>query len=220
MKTLFYMSSALWFSILIVATGNAQPTNFYEYVRDYYEIAPSSESEEEDGPNEQMARLVKIWGDRLYPDGYVAKAAQALNDYVEQFNSYEGIPVVEKEWNYLGPDATGTGPIDAKWTGRINRILFDPQYGISNWRVFACTAHGGLWISDDRGFNWQVGNTDTQKPIASAADVAVSFQNSNHVFLATGEPDQSLPCGLNPNTEAINPIYTTGVYRSLDGGLT
>lgn len=212
-------TSHLLLCLFLASNLNSQPTTFNEYLRDYYEsddFTPSGDGE--DGMNEQVQRIAKVWQERLYPNGSIAKAAVGLNSYVEEFFSTEGIPAISADWRYLGPYADQSGTLDAGWSGRINRILFDPGYGLSNWRIYACTAHGGLWVSNDRGYHWAVANTDNQIPITSAADVAVSFQNSNHIILATGEPDQTLPGSLNPNTEAINPIFTTGVYRSLDGG--
>lgn len=216
MKSIFILFLLTWNVVLY-----GQPTNFYEYVKSFYE-QEDLDNEEDDGPEERVDRLYKIWGERLYPHGDILKMIEGYNDYTDQFWSEGGIPSVPAHWRELGPVGNNSGGYDNMITcpGRVNRLTFDPKYGVSNFRIYACSAHGGLWRSDDSGDNWYVLNTDTQIPSTSVSDVAISFQNSNRIALSTGEPDQNLPGTLTQNTMGINPIHTTGVCRSFDGGQT
>lgn len=200
------------------------PQNFYEFQNYYHDPIRfvSTGVDDEGGSNAYMDRLNKVWGERLYPHGDVGVASAAYLDYVEKFfnGEYVTYPV---DWNFEGPV---TANADQKpWAGRMNRIAFDPFYGqVYNgneiWTIYSCSGLGGLWRSDDSGENWYNLNTDTQLPMCSAADITVSKQNRNILYLATGQPDDALPAILSQSLYGINPIYTTGVYKSIDGGIT
>ncbi len=84
--------------------------------------------------------------------------------------------------------------------GRVNAITVDPS---NSDVIYACASSGGLWKSTDGGQTWNT-NTD-QFPILGTSDLAVDPQNSNVLYLATGDRD-----GLD--------TYGVGVYKSTDGG--
>eukprot|EP01041_Mallomonas_annulata_P033541 gene33541-56182_t len=64
---------------------------------------------------------------------------------------------------------------------------------------------GGLWKTIDGGTNWTT-NTD-QLSIIGCSDIAVAYDNSNLLFLATGDSDGG-------------DTYSIGVLKSTDGGTT
>ena len=86
--------------------------------------------------------------------------------------------------------------------GRVNAITVDPN---NSQVIYACAASGGVWKSNDGGQSW---NTTTDNfPILGTSDVAIDPNNSNNVYLATGDRD-----GLD--------TYGVGVYKSTDGGVS
>ncbi|MBN2668832.1 MAG: T9SS type A sorting domain-containing protein [Bacteroidales bacterium] len=86
--------------------------------------------------------------------------------------------------------------------GRINAVTVDPS---QNNVVYVCSASGGLWKSNTGGHQW---NTTTDVlPILGTSDVAVDPNNSDIIYLGTGDRD-----GLD--------TYGVGVYKSVDGGIS
>ncbi len=86
--------------------------------------------------------------------------------------------------------------------GRVNAVTIDPN---NSQTIFACAASGGVWKSIDGGSTW---NTNTDNfPILGTSDIAIDPNNSNIVYLGTGDRD-----GLD--------TYGVGVYKSTNGGST
>ncbi len=129
---------------------------------------------------------------------------------------------IDSKWTCLGP--TGMPNIATSSNtyghGQINRLAFDPRYdGINNQTVYGCSFFGGLWRSEDDGDNWQNVNTDFL-PSTSVADVCINPFNPEQIFIATGYGDGGIFDARSPNWAHINPIYTTGIFRSNDYGET
>lgn len=86
--------------------------------------------------------------------------------------------------------------------GRINAVTVDPN---NPQIIFSCASSGGVWKSNDGGNTW---NTNTDNfPVLGTSDVAIDPNNSDIVYLATGDRD-----GLD--------TYGVGVYKSINGGST
>lgn len=114
------------------------------------------------------------------------KSAQAFGNW---------IPIGLESWT-LGDSGYNPG------NGRINAITVDPN---NSDIIFACAASGGVWKSNDGGNTW---NTNTDNfPILGTSDIAIDPNNSNNIYLGTGDRD-----GLN--------TYGVGVYKSTNGGST
>ena len=86
--------------------------------------------------------------------------------------------------------------------GRINAVTVDPN---NSNIIFACAASGGVWKSIDAGLTWNT-NTDAF-PVLGTSDLAIDPNNSNYIYLGTGDRD-----GLD--------TYGVGIYKSTDGGST
>ncbi|MDP1614583.1 MAG: hypothetical protein Q8L68_02190 [Methylococcales bacterium] len=122
-------------------------------------------------------------------------------------------------WSALGPkDILAQDLIDG--IGQIHRITLDPQFNnTSNQIIYAASFYGGLWKTINKGASWDPVNTDLQLPMTSVSDVAVDFNNSNNLFICTGLGDGGIEFISNPNWGIINPISTSGIYRSTNGGI-
>ena len=106
----------------------------------------------------------------------------------------------EDYWKALAPRAIGP----AGMSGRITAIDVDPT---DKDKIFAGSASGGLWISDNGGISFKPVFDDEK--FLSIGSVAVSDANPNIVWAGTGEG--------NPRNSAN---YGGGIYKSLDGGTT
>ena len=123
---------------------------------------------------------------------------------------------IQSHWTCLGPTgmpniATGSNTYGH---GQINRLAFDPRYdGETNQTLYGCSFFGGLWRSEDDGENWHNVNTDFL-PSTSVADVCINPFNPEQIFICTGYGDGGIYDARGPNWAHINPIFTTGVFRS------
>jgi hypothetical protein len=219
MKRLF----STLFIVMFVVVCYSQTTpksdeflNYYDFLIDFY-----TDNESENPENfftKRVERSKRTWAAKLYPDGDVNRMARAYFDYYEEFHK-RTIVSSTVSWTCLGPTGMPAGSSSAKGNGRIHRLTFDPQYnGTTNKTIYATTSFGGLWKTIDDGANWLVLNTDTQLPSNAVSDVAIGHNNSNNIFISTGWADASLVTQVNPNRATVNPYYTHGIYRSIDGG--
>jgi Bacterial Ig domain/Secretion system C-terminal sorting domain/Bacterial pre-peptidase C-terminal domain len=101
-------------------------------------------------------------------------------------------------WTLIGPKST---PANGG-NGRVNAVRAHPTTPTT---LFACTPAGGLWKTTNSGTSWA--------PIADgiallgATDVAFDPTNPNIMYLATGDGE-------------AGDAYSTGIYKSIDGGTT
>ncbi len=96
------------------------------------------------------------------------------------------------QWVALGPSNVG---------GRVRAIAFDPRNAN---RLFAGTASGGLWISEDGGTTWRAINDFL--PNLSVTTIVIDPVDPNLMVLGTGEASAGL--------------VGVGVFRSTDAGGT
>jgi hypothetical protein len=94
------------------------------------------------------------------------------------------------QWQSIGPNNVG---------GRVRAIAFDPR---NAHKVFAGTASGGLWISEDGGESWRA-NHDFL-PNLSVTTIVVDPANPSVMYLGTGEASAGL--------------VGVGAFKSTDGG--
>ena len=96
------------------------------------------------------------------------------------------------QWQAIGPSNVG---------GRVRALAFDPRNGN---RLFAGTASGGLWISNDGGATWQANNDFL--PNLSVTTIVFDPANPDVMYLGTGEASAGL--------------VGVGVFKSVDAGAT
>ena len=106
-------------------------------------------------------------------------------------------------WHPLGPIQFPTnvsGQING--IGRVCQMKFHPS---DPQKVYAVSASGGLWISQNGTQSWQKCGTDGLA-LTACASVCVDFTNDSILYLGTGDPN----------------YYSTGLglYKSTDAGTT
>jgi hypothetical protein len=208
--------------LLCILYGNIKCQNsnysFFNYFKDHFNPNDSSEC----GESNELLRMYRLWGARLGTHGNVNTLANGIVSYTNDFltsQKYKSL-LPSTDWNCLGPTGSNGNSNDNSEIGRMNRICFDPQYdGQSNNTIYSASEFGGLWITVDDGYNWVNVNTDLQLPTTSIGDICVSFQNSDHLFLATGMGDYGISYWTGNKTNC-NPVFTWGIYRSINYGLT
>ncbi|MCZ2355244.1 MAG: PKD domain-containing protein, partial [Bacteroidia bacterium] len=108
-------------------------------------------------------------------------------------------------WTEMGPKKV-SGSLTG--IGRVNVVKIHPT---NTSKIYAGTAGGGLWISNDAGSTWAT-STDQLGSIG-ISDIVFDPTNSNTMYMATGDADGHLGGGNNA-------IYSVGLLKSTDGGNT
>lgn len=90
----------------------------------------------------------------------------------------------------------------AGMSGRITAIAVDPR---DQRRIYAGSASGGLWRSENGGTTWQC--LFNNEAVSSIGAIALHPHNPDHLYVGTGEG--------NPRNSAT---AGAGLYRSIDGG--
>jgi len=131
-------------------------------------------------------------------DGNVISKNEIINTF-KQSKSINN----EGNWAPVGPFSWSNGNNGYNpGNGRINAITVDPN---NSDIIYACASSGGVWKSIDAGQTW---NTTTDDMIVlGTSDIAINPQNSNILYLATGDRD-----GFD--------TYGVGVLKSTDAGAT
>lgn len=117
--------------------------------------------------------------------------------------SFLSFSQVGTTWSNSGPVLYPTnvsGQING--IGRCTQIKFDP---VSPTRLYATSASGGLWVSNNNGDSWTGMGTDFF-PNTQCASVCIDYTNTNILYLGTGDPN----------------YYSNGlgVYKSTNGGVS
>ena len=91
-----------------------------------------------------------------------------------------------------------------KTAGRVLTLFTHP---VTSNKLWAGTAHGGLWFSSDKGQTWSVASDALKAGAVSA--IAIAPLNPDIMYVGTGDGRS--------NDEALRGI---GMYRTSDGGTT
>lgn len=106
-------------------------------------------------------------------------------------------------WQQTGPTlfpVNESGQVNG--IGRVCQLKFHPTNPL---KMYAVSASGGLWISNDSALTWTKTGTD-KLPSTACASACIDYTNDNIIYLGTGDPN----------------YYSTdfGIWKSTDGGAT
>lgn len=183
-----------------------QESNFYDVLEAYKTSIPTvSPSSKE---SKMFNRWANFYGPRVYPSGdhipmkHVLLERANIKALSSQKAGFDG------DWSYLGPD---TIPDFSGGAGRLNCLEFHPNNSQIMW---VGAPNGGLWKTIDGGLNWS-SNTDLL-PNLGVTDIAVDPLNPDNMYIATGD-GYGYPILSDKHWGGT---YTTGIMKSVDGGLT
>lgn len=186
-------------------------TNYYQIANRFYsQPYTGADTLDEGGPFAQFKKWEMFWSPRLYPTGSFQVAKNVMNDY---FNSTPSVNSLAN-WTPMASFLLTNSPFGSG-TGRINRIVFHPDFngtGTGNTNtIYAGACTGGLWRTTNGGSDWSVLNTDNLPIIGiTAIEIDPNINPStgfHNIFIGTGV--YSL---------VISQMLTAGIYRSDDDG--
>ncbi len=192
-------------------------SSVYDFMNQYFNNPVYQPSNNEGGTDEYIKKTYKLWGKSLHPSGDFSVAASAITNYANNYSFQSSTH--NPNWVELGPTEDPYG--SQSGVGQIHRLAYDPNYdGVSNQTIYAGTGYGGLWKTVDNGLNWASMNTDVQLPIASVSGIAINPNNTNNIFISTGDGDGGFGLRFSNNHGFPNPVATVGVYRTTNNGQT
>ncbi len=176
-------------------------SNFYTQVQLFEDYWKDKDKTEPGCGYKPFMRWKEYWKNAVLPDS-------TLPSSVQQLETWERIQVASKKkrvtgsnWVNLAPNFNNVNEY-SHGSGRINIVRVDPN---NNAIIYVGTANGGLWKSTDTGNNW-IPLTDTL-PTIGISGIAIDSNNSNVLYISTGD-------------QYINNCQSSGVYKSINGGMT
>lgn len=153
-------------------------------------------------------RWKEYWKNYLHSDGTLMTSDEITKQFRQSRQSFRSITTGKttatdkSDWQPLGPFSHKNKGSWSSGQGRVNITVVDPSNPNT---IFIGSPNGGLWKSTDHGSSW-INLTDTL-PTIGISGIAVDYANSNIVYISTGDEDGS-------------DSYTSGIYKSLDGGFS
>ena len=129
---------------------------------------------------------------------------------VDEFLKFNPGTDKSANWTNLGTSSTPGGYAGL---GRINCVAFHPTDFNTFW---VGSPSGGLWKTSNGGANWTILNQSL--PVLGVSDIAIDRNNTDIMYIATGDRDGGTILPLNGGQAADN--NSIGVYKSTDGGVS
>lgn len=109
----------------------------------------------------------------------------------------EDVSAMVKDFSFRAVGPTSTG-------GRIIDVEVDPA---NPFKIFAASASGGLWVSENNGTTWSC--IFENEGTISIGDICLDPNDSNTIWVGTGEANNQR-----------SSYWGDGIYKSTDGGET
>lgn len=153
----------------------------------------------------QMQRWKELWKYEVKEDGTLPTAQELAASWneliaIQQDNKFTNTN--DSNWSPLGPFTHTNQGSWSSGQGRVNVTLVDPN---DPNKIYIGAPDGGLWVSPDHGETWDA--LTEYLPSLGVSGIAVDYNNSNIIYISTGDEDASDSYGI-------------GVYKSTDGGAT
>ena len=162
----------------------------------------------------KFMRWDHIMKTRVDADGNYPKPGWLFEETTRYMNSHKAF--YEEGSRSAGWEPVGTAEVPGSGggVGRVNVILLDP---VDPNILYAGSAGGGLWRSQDLGGTW-IPLTDNI-PVTGIADVAVDPSNNHVIYIATGD-GYGYEASWQADNDFWGGVYSAGVFKSVDNGLT
>ena len=185
---------------------------FLDQDRNFYEIKKAAEDYYKDRDRgkgsgyKQYKRWEWFMEPRVYPSGdrnllsnnHMLKEVKIFENESRQLKTASII-----EWISLGQETHDN--VNGHYSpgiGRMDRLAIDPN---NNDIMYTGAPTGGLWKTEDGGFNWFPVMDNI--PVIGVSGIAINPQNSNEIYVSTGDADGAR-------------TYSAGIFKSIDAGIS
>jgi hypothetical protein len=187
--------------------SKSRPMNIDELVEKFNQYWLNRDATKRGSGFKPFMRWEYHWRNKTNQQGFLITPQEmwtALNQKNERISNRSNASVLTpiSNWEPIGPFThTNTG----SWSsgqGRVNVVYEDPSNPNT---IYIGTPAGGIWKSTNGGIDWNP--LSDNLPQIGVSGIAVDPNNSNVIYIATGDCDAS-------------DTYSIGVLKSIDGGLT
>lgn len=216
-KTFLYILLSLCINLVYSQKSN-QPIEILgqEFTtNNYFEITAQLDSFWESHPNKYnkgsgfkvYQRWKEHWKYYLNADGTLMTGDQIANEYLNTRKNSSNLSKTEdsidrSNWIPMGPFTHVNKGSWSSGQGRINISVVDPQNPNT---IYIGSPNGGIWKSKNNGNSWILLN---EKALFSGVSgIAIDYNDSNIIYVSSGDED-----GGNS--------ATTGIWKTIDGGIT
>ncbi|HAY70387.1 MAG TPA: hypothetical protein DCX89_00720 [Saprospirales bacterium] len=205
-RVVFVIASFLIFSNSLYSQPWLENATDAEGKLNFFMIRENAEKYWENRPIEKgkgfkpYKRWEYYWQYRVNPDGSFPDSGITEKNWKEYLLRNQGKNRVnEANWESIGPSLTNGGYAGI---GRVNCVAFHPTDPDIIW---IGAPGGGLWKTTDGGATWIT--TFDQSVVLGVSGILIDPKKPNIMYIATGDGDAS-------------DTYSTGVLKSIDGGVT
>ncbi|UTW62934.1 T9SS type A sorting domain-containing protein [bacterium SCSIO 12741] len=152
----------------------------------------------------QFKRWQFFWKHRLTSNGDFASSSLIYTAWEQAEYLARNKTDNAANWSYVGPKKMVTSSVEYyPGLGRINAIAIHP---VNHQILLAGGASSGIWKSTDNGKTWT--SKTEHLPSIGISDIVFDPNDHNIIYAATGDADGN------------RAVYSTGIYKSTDGGET
>ena len=156
-------------------------------------------------------KALNLWSrQRAYPNDFIpAVGHYAAFKLSKQKLNKSTTQITVPPWEAIGPHNMG---------GRTLALAFNP---LNPNTIYAGSASGGLWRSYTGGVGaeaWEY--VATGFPVLAVSSIAIAPDDSNTIYIGTGEVYNYQAAGTGAAYRATRGTYGIGILKTTDGGLT
>ncbi len=207
------------FLLLICLKANSQQSQWHKFtlnsklnfvqmqdsIDDYFTRNPEFKESENENEGSEFSKYQQwkwFWESRLTEDGKLPSSELVQNAFLEAKAIQTGQRAVAQSqcpWNYIDITSNSGG----YWgMGRTTSIAFDP----GNYQIFYLSCPGGgVWKTTNGGASYTC--MDVGLPYGATSFLKIDPTNPNTLYVSNGDHDGWWQ-------------YSTGIYKSIDAGLT
>lgn len=149
------------------------------------------------------------YAQRSYPGNTISMEGITEGFNAMSQNNFRTASVFPGTWEPIGPKNFG---------GRTLALCFNP---VNPETIFAGSASGGLWRTYSEGTGVQAWHqVATGFPVLGIAAIAINPQDTNEMYIGTGEVYNDQNTGTGFAIRTTRGTYGIGILKSVDGGIT